>query len=68
MLLLFFLLISVSLITLGWSKNSQSCPPPIVEYRYVPRTFVEEQENPVSVEDIFSDMFKKGSAWRGYFS
>lgn len=31
--------------------------PPRVEYRFIPRTFKEEQENPVKVGDIFSNMF-----------
>jgi hypothetical protein len=28
-----------------------------VEYRYVPRTFIEEQEDPTPVTDIFARMF-----------
>ena len=33
----------------------------IVEYRYIPRTFTEEQENPTKVSEIFDDMFNKSS-------
>jgi len=26
-------------------------------YKYVPRTFIEDQENPIPLDDIFYDMF-----------
>ena len=32
-------------------------------YKYIPRTFQEEQDNPVFVSDIFKDMFEKPSPW-----
>lgn len=33
----------------------------IIEYRYVPRTFEEEQKEPVMVMDLFSKMFQQSS-------
>lgn len=32
-----------------------------VEYRYIPRTFIEAQNEPVPVSEIFQDMFEKQS-------
>ncbi len=45
--------------------KSMTDPPmqPRVIYRYIPRTFEEEQENPVSVSDIFKTMFSNPSPW-----
>ncbi len=32
--------------------------PKVVEYRYIPRTFEEEQRDPLKPSVIFADMFK----------
>ena len=32
-------------------------------YRYIPRTFEEEQEDPVSVSEVFNEMFSQPSPW-----
>lgn len=34
-----------------------------IEYRYIPRTFVDEQLEPVMVSQIFSNMFSQPSPW-----
>ena len=39
-----------------------------VEYRYMPRSFKEEQENPVPLYDIFGDMFTESSPWFGSYN
>ena len=36
-----------------------------VIYRYIPRTFEEEQEDPVPVSDVFETMFSQPSPWVG---
>ena len=38
---------------------------PRIIYRYIPRTFQEEQEDPVSVTDVFETMFSQPSPWVG---
>ena len=38
-------------------------PAPIVEYKYIPRTFEEEMEQPVYVSQIFETMFSQPSPW-----
>jgi hypothetical protein len=37
--------------------------PPKIEYRYIPRTFEEEQLEPVYVSEIFETMFSQPSPW-----
>lgn len=44
-------------------KTITKCPKPIIEYRYVPRTFKDEQNEPIPIDDIFSAMFAKPSPW-----
>ena len=39
------------------------CPKPITEYRYIPRTFTEEQNEPIPIDDIFKTMFSNTSPW-----
>lgn len=56
-LLLVLLLTGFVFIAIGFVKANRNCPPRKVEYRFVPRTFVEEQESPVPVTDIFAKMF-----------
>lgn len=36
---------------------------PKIEYRYIPRTFEEEQEDPVYPSEIFETMFSQPSPW-----
>jgi hypothetical protein len=38
-------------------------PAPKIEYRYIPRTFEEEQLEPVFVSEIFETMFSQPSPW-----
>lgn len=36
---------------------------PHIIYRYIPRTFEEEQEDPIPVSDIFETLFSQPSPW-----
>ena len=61
-LTLFVILFAGAVIVLiGYVKSQKYCPPPKIEYRFVPRTFVEEQQAPVPVTDIFASMFYESS-------
>lgn len=55
--LLLILLLGIFLIYVAFKTSKQKCPPPRIEYRFVPRTFREEQQNPVKVSDIFYNIF-----------
>lgn len=49
--------IGANLLFIGILSKFRVCPPPKVEYRFIPRTFNEEQESPVSVIDQLQNIF-----------
>lgn len=57
------LFIGIILVVSGYIKSNQQCPPPTVEFRYVPMTFTEEQNLNRPVLSIFGKMFKDNDAW-----
>lgn len=48
---------------IGYIRSHQLCPPPQVKYRYIPRTLEESQLDPVSIDEIFGNMFRQPSVW-----
>lgn len=44
-------------------RQSYKCDNQKVVYRYLPRTFEMDQENPQMVTDIFRTMFSQPSPW-----
>lgn len=68
LILMFMFFTGIVFVIVGYIKSKQTCPTKAVEYRFVPRTFKEEQESPVSVHDVFEDMFKKPSPWVGGYT
>ena len=62
--LAFFLLFAgLLLISSGYMKSQQHCPAPRVEFRYVPRTFEQEQDVPVPVLSVYGKMFTERDPW-----
>ncbi len=59
-LFLFFGLLAIGM---GYYRSNQQCPPPIVEFRYLPKTFDEEQESQPPILGIFGKMFDDVSPW-----
>lgn len=57
-LALALLLAGIVFITIGYTKMSFKCPPPRVEYRYIPRQIYEEQIYDNSVMKTFQNMFQ----------
>jgi len=62
-LVIIILFIGILLITVSLTQSAQKCPPEKIIYRYLPRTFEEEQDEPVYVSDIFNTMFTQDSPW-----
>jgi hypothetical protein len=62
-LLVFLLLIGVIMIIIESVRTHTKCPREKIIYRYIPRSFEEEQEEPVYVSDIFKTMFTQASPW-----
>lgn len=52
-------LMGVVFITIGYTKMSFTCPPPKVEYRYIPRRIYEEQLYNQDIMGRFSSMFNE---------
>jgi hypothetical protein len=52
-------------IVIGYINSIKSCPEPKIEYRYIPRTFEEEQNDPVKASKLFKTMFDDPSPWVG---
>tara|TARA_Y100000389_G_C17315768_1_gene440359 strand:+ start:302 stop:541 length:240 start_codon:yes stop_codon:yes gene_type:complete len=58
-LALALLLSGIVFITIGYTKMSFKCPPPRVEYRYIPRQIYEEQIYDNNVMKTFQNMFQE---------
>ncbi len=48
---------------IGYINQLKQCPPPKIEYRYIPRTFEEDQNDPAKVSQLFRNMFELSSPW-----
>lgn len=64
-LIIFF--IGFLFITVDIVKAVNKCPEEKIIYRYIPRTFEEEQDDPVDVSVLFKDMFELQSPWVASF-
>lgn len=60
--------VGLLIMIVGYIRSRQSCPATKIEYRYVPRTFVEEQLDPPSVDELFGSMFREPSPWIGGYT
>jgi len=63
LIIIIIFILFLIVIELTQLNTKKKCPKPLIEYRYVPRSFKDEQEEPVSIEDIFGIMFSKPSPW-----
>jgi hypothetical protein len=61
-LIIFIGILLVSIEIVKVQSNYYHKEPKII-YKYIPRTFEEEQNDPVSVSDIFYTMFSQPSPW-----
>jgi hypothetical protein len=59
---LIIIFIGAILIAVGYQKTKCQCENNI-EYKFIPRTFKEEQEYPVKPGEIFKTMFEQPSPW-----
>lgn len=66
--ILLLLLFGFTLLVIDVTRIYFKCPPSKIIYRFVPRTFKEEQDNPVLVSDLFKTMFENPSPWVGSFT
>tara|TARA_B100002019_G_C21211154_1_gene569513 strand:+ start:400 stop:687 length:288 start_codon:yes stop_codon:yes gene_type:complete len=62
------LFIAFTFIMVDVTKMYYKCPPNKIEYRYIPRSFNDEQDNPVPLKSIFGKMFSNPSPWVNSFT
>jgi len=62
-LILLLIFVGIIFMTVGYIRGNQMCPPPIVKFRYYPKTFEQEMNNPVPVLSIFGKMFSETQPW-----
>tara|TARA_Y100000385_G_scaffold190689_2_gene197094 strand:+ start:2014 stop:2292 length:279 start_codon:yes stop_codon:yes gene_type:complete len=65
-IILMIFIIGIVCITIGYKNNYSKCPPPTIEYRYIPRTFYEEQITNVDLKNLYSNIFNEKSTWSTY--
>ena len=65
-IILLLLFIGIISIVIGYVRTYQRCDNKSIEYRYIPRTFFEEQIGPTDLKKSFSSMFNDNSSWISY--
>jgi hypothetical protein len=55
--------IGIVALIVGYVNQLKQCPPPKVEYRYIPRSFEEDQNDPAKVSQLFNNMFSSPTPW-----
>jgi hypothetical protein len=66
-LIYFLLFIGILMITINLVSMYKACPQERIVYRYVPRTFEEEQNSPIPVTELFADLFNQPDTWTAVF-
>lgn len=64
-IILVLAIIGIVLVAVGYVKSNLQCPPPRIEYRYIPKSFEDEQNvhTPIlSMSGMYS-MFQDDSPW-----
>ena len=64
--ILFLFVLGVIFIAIGYTESYKNCPLPKIEYRYVPRSFYEEQVSGSNLTQLYSDMFNERDMWSTY--
>ena len=64
-IILLLMIVGIIMIGVGYVKSNQQCPPPVIEYRYVPKSFNEEQQvhTPIMALSGMSKMFEGEDTW-----
>ena len=56
-------MVGVIMILIGYTRQYSICPNPRIEYRYIPRTFFDEQLSSPNILKQFSSMFEEENPW-----
>jgi hypothetical protein len=55
--------VGILALVIGYVNQLKQCPPPKIEYRYIPRTFEEDQNDPAKTSQVFKTMFNDPNTW-----
>ena len=64
----FIIAFGLILISINLTSMHKACPEEKIVYRYIPRTFEEEQSEPVPPSEIYYDLFNEPSPWVSSFA
>jgi hypothetical protein len=58
-------MVGIILLAVGYVKSNLQCPPAKIEYRYINKTFEDEQDvqTPILSSSLMYNMFEKDSPW-----
>jgi hypothetical protein len=62
-IVLLILLSGIIMIVMGYYREYSKCPNPIIEYRFIPRTFYDEQLSTPNLIKQFSSIFEDENVW-----
>jgi len=62
-IIILIFIIGVIMVLVGYTRQYSICPNPRIEYRYIPRTFYDEQLSSENVLKQFSSMFEDTNPW-----
>lgn len=68
LLFIFILLLAGVFIIIDVTKMYYKCPLNKIEYRYIPRSFSDEQDQMIPVKSIYGKMFENPSPWINSFT
>lgn len=57
------LLVGMCILIVGYLKSNLTCSPPVTDFKYVGKTFDEEQSMPRPTLSIFNSMFEGPDPW-----
>ena len=61
---LLLLLLGIIIIVIGVLKIKQKCPPPRIEFRFIPKSLLDEQLDPATLKNL-DTMFDNQDPWLG---
>jgi len=62
-IVILLLIIGIIMIVMGYNREYSKCPNPIIEYRFIPRTFYDEQLSAPNLMKQFSSLFEDENVW-----
>lgn len=57
LLILFLLLVGIVLVTIGYSDLKPKCPPPRIQYRILPQSYINEQLSGQTNSELINELF-----------